>query len=203
MQGKNGKTKRLSVKDNRLKSRKPKAETPPQIIKYRDDSTRQQFRERHGEPDAGDPGHTGQQQESGNQKDEASKQSERSGGSYPFKTLIIPDDDQVHDEKDETRRKQRKPFDSDKGSRRIGIEEEPDQYTGTADEQSHRGHTAHNSRCQCDPSCLYHPPRSACPEVIANDRLCRLRNGVADHEHKRNVVAGDAERSDAHHPNSA
>ena len=33
MQGKNGKTKRLSVKDNRLKSRKPKAETPPQIIK--------------------------------------------------------------------------------------------------------------------------------------------------------------------------
>ena len=90
MQGKNGKTKRLSVKDNRLKSRKPKAETPPQIIKYRDDSTRQQFRERHGEPDAGDPGHTGQQQESGNQKDEASKQSERSGGSYPFKTLIIP-----------------------------------------------------------------------------------------------------------------
>lgn len=43
MQGKNGKTKRLSVKDNRLKSRKPKAETPPQIIKYRDDSTRQQF----------------------------------------------------------------------------------------------------------------------------------------------------------------
>lgn len=99
MQGKNGKTKRLSVKDNRLKSRKPKAETPPQIIKYRDDSTRQQFRERHGEPDAGDPGHTGQQQESGNQKDEASKQSERSGGSYPFKTLIIPDDGQVHDEK--------------------------------------------------------------------------------------------------------
>ena len=36
MQGKNGKTKRLSVKDNRLKSRKPKAETPPQIIKYRE-----------------------------------------------------------------------------------------------------------------------------------------------------------------------
>ena len=35
MQGKNGKTKRLSVKDNRLKSRKPKAEPPPQIIKYR------------------------------------------------------------------------------------------------------------------------------------------------------------------------
>ena len=31
MQGKNGKTKRLSVKDNRLKSRKPKAETPPRI----------------------------------------------------------------------------------------------------------------------------------------------------------------------------
>ena len=121
------------MKDNRLKSRKPKAETPPQIIKYRDDSTRQQFRERHGEPDAGDPGHTGQQQESGNQKDEASKQSERSGGSYPFKTLIIPDDGQVHDEKAETRRKQRKPFDSDKGSRRIGIEEETDKYTVTED----------------------------------------------------------------------
>lgn len=66
--GKNGKTKRLSVKDNRLKSRKPKAETPPQIIKYRDDSTRQQFRERHGEPDAGDPGHTGSSRKAGTKR---------------------------------------------------------------------------------------------------------------------------------------
>ena len=80
---------------------------------------------------------------------------------------------------------------------RRRIEEEPDEQARASDEDRRDGRAADHGRRQRDLRSLDHPFADACTEVVADDRLRRLCDSVADHEDERNIITGDAERPDA------
>ena len=62
------------------------------------------------------------------------------------------------------------------------------------DKQRRNDYPASHCRKQGYPLRCPHPLQTPQPKVIADDGLCRLRNGIPHHEHERHIITSDAER---------
>ena len=111
--------------------------------------------------------------------------------------MVIAYDRQVRDEEYESRGEERQALDGDTGRGCVGLQEQTDQQPRKQYESGRAHCAAQQGREQRDASRFPHALAVADAEVVAYDRLRRLRDGVADHERERSVVARDAERAHA------
>lgn len=148
---------------------------------------------RYGQPDARDTGHKRQPEKASHLKDEAAQQREGHGRTRSLDTLVIDDRDDVDGKEDKSGGKERKPLD---GYSVGGIfrrdEHRRDPAAGQRRCKKDTG-SEPDGRSQRQVEGPADPVGIPGAEVIAQDGLGRLSDGVVDHEDDREEVAGDAE----------
>lgn len=149
--------------------------------------------QRHGQPDTFHAEQQGQSEEAEDHEDEPPQEGHRHRRTRPLDALEITDRNDINREKDESRSKERKSLDSN-GIRRVGTVDEH-RHNPVAEQRrdAEERQPRHHGRRQRQPEGLSHPHTVTGAEIVAQDRLGRLPDGVVDHEDDREEVAGDAE----------
>ena len=132
-----------------------------------------------------------------NEENHTAQQGESCGRADAFHTLIVTYSRQIQDEADESCGDERKPVDGDSCRRHRGIHEQSDQPFRTIDEKQGNRRAAHHGSQQRDPLRCRHTAMQSRTEIVTDDGLRRLRDGVADHEDERHVIASYSEGAHA------
>ena len=149
-----------------------------------------------GEPDARHAQQARQQHEAGYEQQRTAQQGKKGGGREPLEALEVSDDGQVQDEADAARSEEREARRGDLRGPVGRVEEEAHEQPRRRREAERHERPAPEGRQQGDAAGGNNARPLHAAEVVADDRLRRLGDGVADHEDEGHVVAGDPEGPD-------
>ena len=152
---------------------------------------------RNGEPQPRNADPPGQQQKARHEEQHAPQQGVCGRDRGFFDALVVPDERDVDREEHGAEREERQPLDRQSVGRLLRIEEEPHDRRRTQPQAAGHRDAAHDGREERDVQRPADPLREAGAVVEADDRLCRLGDGVADRKYDREKIARDGEGRDA------
>ena len=115
----------------------------------------------------------------------------------PLDALEIADRDDVHRKENESRSEQRKPPDGNRTGGAGAVDEHGHDPAAEQRRKAEEPQSGRHGRQERQPEGLAHARAVSRTEIVAQNRLGRLPDGVVDHEDDREEVAGDAERRHA------
>ena len=147
----------------------------------------------HGEPDAGVAEQAGHDDEARDDEDEAAQAGEEHGGLHLLEALEEADGGYVGDVEDVAEGEEGQAVDGDAGGVALLADEQAYEGAGQEHEYGHPDSAADDGGDDGQAAGGRYPVHPAGSVVEADNRLCGLGHGVAEHEDEGGVVAGHTE----------